>query len=155
MGTPASQKLESANKVPWALALAGFLPFLSLSVFLLVIGSKHELFGAVFDIFKVWSAIILSFLGGIRWGIAISSRALNNTVLSLSVVPSIVGWLSLLLPDQLCLLVLLLCYCAQGAWDSLSLRTHTGLAWFARLRIVLTFLVVGAHLLALFAFLAR
>ena len=112
------------------------------------------MFGPVFDSFKVWSAVILSFLGGIRWGISVSAKPVRNVELFASVLPSITGWFAVLLPDQLCLLVLLLCYSGQGAWDSLSLRKDLDLVWFARLRIALTFLVAGAHLILIFAYLA-
>jgi hypothetical protein len=45
-----------------------------------------------------WSAIILSFLGGARWGAAVQTAAPAPALIGLAILPSIAGWLILLLP---------------------------------------------------------
>lgn len=115
------------------------------------LGVKHVIYPFLFDIFKIWSAIILSFLGGIRWGLAIAYDPGEPRNLFLSVVPSIVGWLAILLPNALTILILTLLYCAHGAWDNFYANSGRVQPWFGTLRVVLTFLVVGIHILVLFS----
>ncbi len=139
------------KKTAWVLALAGFAPFAFLALALLFFGRTSALHGLLLDAFRTYSAIILSFLGGIRWGMALREEPVDYRSLAFSVVPSLTGWFALFLPDTVGLPVLLVAYCAQGAWDSISIHAGKAPAWFASVRIVLTLLVAFAHLLAFFA----
>jgi len=145
---------------PWSLSLAGFLPFACLALLIIVSAGTHPLGSLFVDMFKIWSALILSFLGGIRWGAAISNvpsnlelietdqqANVNGSQLVCSVIPSIIALLALLLPSAYCIAVLMLCFCAQGAWDSISALRGDLPKWMGKLRIVLTILVVITHAL--------
>ena len=148
------KETQTVIRAAWLLSLSGFLPFLVLSVGLLLSGQNGVWYPLLADGFKTWSAIILSFLGGIRWGMALRDSPMSRSSLSrlvFSVVASIIGWISLFLPDALCLMVLLVAFCAQGAWDSFSIHAGQAPAWFARLRITLTLLVAASHAIALLA----
>ncbi len=144
------QKSNTAN-LAWALSLAGFIPFAFLAILLLSLGTTNEFFVSLFDIFKVWSALILSFLGGIRWGFAIANEPFENRNLMLSVIPSILAWFVLLLPDAYTILALLVLFCVHGAWDSFYINQGKVAPWFGKIRITLTFLVAAAHVIVLFA----
>ena len=92
-----------------------------------------------------YGAAILSFLGGIRWGIEVGrAEAPRSTVLALSVLPSLAAWLlqaSLLWPGPVWAFSgLLAAFTAQGGWD---VRSPSLPAWFRRLRLHLT---IGAIL---------
>lgn len=141
---------KTAN-VAWALSLAGFIPFGFIAIALFMMSTSNELFVSLFDIFKVWSALILSFLGGIRWGFAIAHEPYENKNLIISVVPSILAWFVLLLPDAYTILALLVLFCMHGAWDSFYINQGKVAPWFGKIRITLTFLVASAHILVLFA----
>lgn len=142
--------LKTAN-LAWVLSLAGFVPFVFIAIALYMLGASNEFFASLFDIFKVWSALILSFLGGIRWGFAIANEPFENKNLIISVVPSILAWFVLLLPDAYTILALLILFAFHGAWDSFYINQGKVPPWFAKIRITLTFLVVGAHVAVLFA----
>lgn len=144
------EKSNTAN-LAWALSLGGFIPFAFLAITLLSLGTTNEFFSSLFDIFKVWSALILSFLGGIRWGFAIAHEPFENRNLLLSVIPSILAWFVLLLPDAYTILALLLLFCVHGAWDSFYINQGKVAPWFGKIRITLTFLVAAAHVVVLFA----
>ncbi len=144
------QTIKTAT-LAWGLSLAGFIPFGFLAIALLVLGPGSGFFASLFDIFKIWSALILSFLGGIRWGFAIANEPFENRNLLLSVVPSILAWFVLLLPDAYCILALLLLFSLHGAWDSFYINEGKVAPWFGKIRITLTFLVVAAHVVVLFA----
>lgn len=144
------QNSKTAN-LAWGLSLAGFIPFAFLAISLFVIGTENGFFISLFDVFKVWSAIILSFLGGIRWGFAIAHEPYENKNLLISVVPSILAWFVLLLPDAYTILALLALFCVHGVWDSFYINIGKVAPWFGKIRITLTFLVASAHILVLFA----
>ncbi len=143
--------LATERRTAWLLALAGFAPFAFLALALLVSGTTSAFHGLFLDAFRTYSAIILSFLGGIRWGMALRDDPVDHVSLGFSVVPSLAGWFALFLPASLGVPVLLVAYCAQGAWDSVSIHSGKAPAWFAELRIWLTLLVAFAHLVAFFA----
>lgn len=142
---------ERTRKQAWFLSLAGFIPFGVIAVILFTIGYDHPLFDAVSDIFRVWSVIILAFLGGIRWGFAIANKPFDTNSLWLSVLGSIFGLFALLLPEVYTLLVLLLLFCAHGAWDSLYINSGKAPPWFGSIRIVLTLLVAASHIMVILA----
>ena len=146
-----SKTSENLKSFAWLLSIGGFLPFALIAAALFLIGDLHVAYPFLFDIFKIWSAVILSFLGGIRWGLAIAYAPGETRNLVLSVLPSIFGWFAILLPNAYTLLVLIVLYCAQGAWDNFYAGSGRVQPWFGPLRVVLTLLVVSAHIVVLFS----
>ena len=113
---------------------------------LLLVGGGHGVWSAVtVDAFKTWSAITLSFLGGIRFGLGLRTDKPDNLPV-LVLVPAAIGWVALFAPDNIGVAVLLLAQCAQGAWDSLSASRGATPSWFGNSRIVWTLLVATAHI---------
>jgi hypothetical protein len=141
-------KADNARRLAWPLAVLGLTPFAVLAMALLMLGASHPLRGVLTDLFRIYSALILAFLGGIRWGLALRDDPEHPIDLLYSAAPVIVGWATLVLPTHYSLLVLLVSHCGQGAWDSISFHRGRAPEWFARLRIVMTLLVVMAHLSA-------
>ncbi|MEM9278619.1 MAG: DUF3429 domain-containing protein [Pseudomonadota bacterium] len=135
----------AALKLAWGLALGGFIPFGGLAVAAFAKANLGLSLSAQ-EFFILWSLVILSFLGGIRWGMAVTAEPLDATNLALSVIPCILGWFSLLLSDFITVAALLVLYALHGWWDYTHLSAKP---WFARIRLVLTALVVGAHILVL------
>lgn len=91
-----------------------------------------------------YGAVILSFLGGIRWGAGLApvdgrERAI---VFSASVLSSLAGFAALLLPAVPALALLIAGFFCQGLWDATSARDGRLPGWFGRLRVLLTGLVV-------------
>jgi len=94
-----------------------------------------------------YGAVILSFLGGIQWGLAVAPGRPDAPIavpLILSVVPSLTGWGALLLPDPANLLVLALTFLAVLALDLRAVRTGLAPGWYPRLRVPLSLVVAGA-----------
>ncbi len=102
----------------------------------------------------VYSAIILSFLGGIRWGTAMQRlghfkrRAPEGLAkeLALSVVPAVVAWIALFGPAPAALTVFLLFFIAQAVSDLRAVRSGEAPDWYQPLRLQLTFFVCAALL---------
>ena len=139
--------------LPYLLVIAGTLPCLAATVSLVAGGPLHPTVSIVMLVTYV--AVVLSFLGGIQWGIALSihdtAPQSANRLFILSIIPALLGWGSLWLnsPSQQLgagIVVLAL------AWtlDAL-LRVRDLLpAWYFRLRGVAT-LIVGVSLAAALA----
>ncbi len=92
-----------------------------------------------------YGAIILSFLGGIRWGAALNEPGRQSpTTLAQSVVPALAAWVCTLLPSPWSFVAMAVSFAVQGVWDVAAIRAgRITTAWFAPLRLVLT---VGAVL---------
>ncbi|TCD16541.1 DUF3429 domain-containing protein [Oricola cellulosilytica] len=140
------------------LALSGFLPFAFLTALLLAapgfIAAGESSFSegtSAAVALKAYAAIILSFLGGIRWGVAIVSPGEgrdNAEVLTVSVIPSLVGWFAFFLGDPWSFAVFAAAFAATGLWDRRLVTSGGAPAWFGRLRLLLTILVTGTMLTA-------
>lgn len=117
------------------LGYAGLLPFLGLAI-AAATGTGPENAAAWF---AGYSAVILSFLGGIRWGLASATDGGPTARdLVLAVALSLWGWFSLLLPVvQAQVAVLLAGHGAALAADRL-LPAARQPAWLSQLRLVLS-----------------
>lgn len=134
------------------LALAGFIPFAVLSLWLYGIAPDHPWRQGTITLLTGYSAVTLSFLGGIRWGIALLGRSgERQRDLLLSAVAPLSGWAALSIKPPLVFVLLAVAFAAQGAWDSLTLPPGAAPDWFRRVRVQLTILVVAAMVLAFVA----
>jgi hypothetical protein len=97
-----------------------------------------------------YGAVILSFLGGIRWGAALKlpRGPVQSTLFVFSVLPALAGYLALLLPAMAGLVLLIAAFLSQGLWDVQSAQNRRLPPWFATLRALLTVGAVTALLLA-------
>ncbi len=96
-----------------------------------------------------YGAVILSFLGGVHWGLAASEgRPLQ---IGLSVVPSLIGWLALLVANLHAagpaLWLLAAAFAILLAGDLLAAGRGLTPAWYPRLRVPLTLIVVASLIL--------
>lgn len=108
-------------------------------------GHSSALSGLLADAFKMWSAVVLSFLGGIRWGLAMRAEPADARTLGVATFGAVFGWGAMFLPDLWCMPVLMVAYGAHGAWDSLAAFRGEAPGWYGNLRIVLTLLTIAAH----------
>lgn len=87
---------------PWtrSLGYAGLVPFVGCALVMLAVpddGSRHLAARALLG----YGAVILSFLGGVHWGLVLrNAPARAAGMLAIGVVPSLLGWASLLLPFE-------------------------------------------------------
>lgn len=131
------------------LGLAGLLPFLvSVSVAWLAPIAWQML---AIQAFLYYSAVILSFLGGIQWGVAMSLETVGSTGfrirLLLSMVPSLIAWPALLLHPLTGAWVLAIGF-VLVRFHELSLHGRAELPdWYQSLRLHLTLIVLASHAL--------
>ncbi|MDP3899146.1 MAG: DUF3429 domain-containing protein [Mesorhizobium sp.] len=134
------------------LALAGYVPFAVLAVWLYSIPADHPWRPDTILLLKTYGAVILSFLGGIRFGIAVAAdEGEQRGALTLSIVPALAGWAALWISEPYAFALLAVAFAAHGAWDSIAAHSGAAPAWFGRMRSWLTILVVIAMVLAFLA----
>ncbi|MCB1379305.1 MAG: DUF3429 domain-containing protein [Alphaproteobacteria bacterium] len=121
------------------LGLAGVLPFWAAAVSQYW---NHEWLPGdlAFRAGIVYGAVILSFLGGIRWGVAVGGMAWRRHRLefALGVLPSLAGVAAVLLPEILGIALLISAFLMQALWDVMSVESGKLPKWFGTLRTLLT-----------------
>lgn len=130
------------------LAFAGLMPFIALPVFVLT-GTVGEL--AAMHYFTQYSAVLLSFFGGVHWFDAISSQK-NNHQLYVAMLPTIVGWGALIMgADVRVLGMLSIAYLLVLFYDKFTLALPKALIMsYISMRVILTTVVVLAHAAMIF-----
>lgn len=144
--------MRSEPAIPRAVliyGLLGLIPFLAPPVAGVVWPNLRPV---MLTILTLYAALILSFLGGARWGLAVGAPAPDTRTVSLAMLPTLAALALLLAPsDLLTCLGLAAALLTHWLWD---LRGAGLPAWYARLRTILTVgavagLLAGAALLTL------
>ena len=147
---------EDAEKIvsqtPFVLALAGFVPFAVLTGAQFVPGATFAHTTGLLAL-NVYAAIILSFLGGIRWGIAVNAGGgdVDIAPFILSVVPSLWAWAAFFAAGPWGFVMYAMGFAAMGWWDRALVSAGKAPEWFGLLRMTLTLLVAPTMLAAAFS----
>ncbi len=137
---------EKTVKTAWALTLAGFVPFAALAIASMVLEIDDPYSGLAVQGLSTYGAVILSFLGGIRWGLVLRQKSTESSAMTLilSVVPALVGWSSLFLAIPTVFVVQALAVLTMGVWDYIAGQKGVHEPWFVKLRMTITALVTAA-----------
>jgi hypothetical protein len=123
-------------KAPLVLGLAGLLPFWGLMGAMAV--APPSLSAMTLGVaLSTYGAVIVSFLGGIRWGLATAAPRQDDVArdYAIAVVPSLLAWGALAFPLPAALAILGVVALGLGPVDrTLALAP----AWFGRLRMILS-----------------
>ncbi|MCC5811143.1 MAG: DUF3429 domain-containing protein [Ectothiorhodospiraceae bacterium] len=137
---------RDTRKTAILLGSAGVLPFVFGALAAWTVGDSPLGHWSV-EAATLYGAVILSFLGGIQWGVILQKPDEQRSLLFLSVLPALLAWLALLLPDRFTLGVLIVCFPACLLLDfRLSVP-----GWFRTLRAALTIVVVASLVALLIA----
>jgi hypothetical protein len=147
----AFRRVTSIPKTVLIYGLLGLIPFLAPPLISLVTPAHAGILGLVA---LVYGALILSFLGGARWGQEVARPAPRFGIITLSMLPTLAGFALLLAtsldrPAQLAAMAAL--FGLHFFWDAASPDLP---GWYTRLRLLLTAGAV-AGLLAMAALSAR
>lgn len=132
---------EQAQQTAIRLAWAGLAPFI-LSAALGVIGFYQAI---ALQSFLVYSAVILSFLGGTHWGLAMRDgfdKPQGRLIICMA--PSLIAWLAVAFTPTLVALVILAMF--HMIWMRYDIQAVTD-DWYVKMRRPITFVVVGTHFL--------
>ena len=123
-----------------SLGYAGLIPFIVFSI-----GSWFQL-PMISDstyILTAYAAIILSFMGAIHWGIAMSSSEdQNGKYFIASVIPGLIAWLALLMPQRYAIILLMIGFVALIIYDWSVEKPQRLPGWYIPMRNRLTLVVV-------------
>ncbi|KAK3089431.1 hypothetical protein FSP39_003555 [Pinctada imbricata] len=131
--------LKSSPLPALALGFSGLIPFAAAPAFMIY---QQAFYSSIAFAQVAYGASILSFLGGVRWGFTLPEQSAlqpNWTNMAISVMPSLVAWVGLLLPTPYSLLTVMTGLAAVGYYDIVTWGYPT---WFKGLRFVLTFVAV-------------
>lgn len=138
------------------LGYAGVIPFVATAVIIFFLYPRDEA-QIVLTYQIAYGAMILSFLGGIRWSLAMlfpEDEALLKR-LALSVVPSIAAWAALFVPPIWGLVILIAAFWGQAGSDVRATRLHEAPQWYGGYRVRLSILVIGALVLSVLGIVLR
>lgn len=126
----------------WMVCVAAIFPFI-LSAGLFAFGPPNYAGPALLWL-TTYSVVVLSFIGGHRWGAEVSGRG-NAFLMLAATLPALLGWAVLVLPPQLVtsvrgLSLLLIATLATWVWDLVSPQIP---GWYKPLR---SAMAVGASL---------
>ena len=142
----------SAPRFAVVLSLAGAVPFIAGTV-LLWFGPAQNV-APILQAVVTYAAIVLSFLGGIQWGIGVSIRESApksaQSLFLLSVVPSLLAWVMLFIDASGARLIVAI-FLFGFVWviDALLHLQKLVPHWFFRLRSIATPIVIVLLTLAL------
>jgi hypothetical protein len=150
MNIVASLKNLTAESYAFMLSLAGWLPFAALTLLILLLGQYPTWSHILIN----YGCVILSFLGGVQWGVAITiknaSSRLNKSVLTLSVLPPLAAWMILSsnfsIGTQLNIIIFL--FIMMSVTDIFLVMNKLIDSWFLKLRCVISLLVVATLFIA-------
>jgi hypothetical protein len=141
------------KKLPLTLTIVSAIPFIGLSM--AVSARMFDNNAMVIHALLSYSTIIISFLGGVHWGIAITNythdKRTANLLIAESVLPSILAWGVLLhAPLHIQLLVLTILFTFVWAIDSVLVGRKIIPVWFFEIRCIITPIVVVSLYVAYF-----
>lgn len=125
----ASLPASSPDTTALRLAYAGLLPFLLGALLVWAVRSDVQAYVAL--ALSAYAAVVLSFLGGIHWGLVMRQAAPSDPARSLlwGVVPSLVAWPAAVMPPHAGLVILGVMLIVSYAVDRRLYPAHGVAAW--------------------------
>ena len=136
------------------LGFAGLIPFVASGV-LVWLPQLQNIAPTIAPVVFFYAALIVSFLGGVRWGAAMQNATTGTALaseLSASVIPTLITLACYILSLPAALAMLLILIISQGLVDILAVRQKKLVAWYAPLRLLLS-AVAGASLASILVYL--
>ena len=130
------------------LGLAGLIPFLYGALTVLApgtagLGRMWSLHHAGPALLQIYGIVILCFMSGVIWGFAARAGGRQATLFyALSVLPALFVFFTAFAPPRQSLWMLILAFVALLAIDASAMRQGLAPAWWMRLRVLLTSVVV-------------
>ena len=136
---------RESTEIPMPAALlgaAGLIPFVGLTA---AVHFAQDVDASIaMEALRAYGAVILSFLGGVIWGLGIAgfggaaAKPREALRLTVSIMPSLFGWLALLMPMKSGLWLLVSCFPMVLAVDLLMASGGLAPRWYPILRWRLT-----------------
>jgi hypothetical protein len=142
-------KNDPINFVPrsaLAPGILGLLPVISLTAF--IFHQAPKIHDEALSALIAYGAVILSFLGGARWGLVISGASPVTFAFQLGIIvlPSLAGWVAVLIENPAGLIVLSVAFSLMLFTDYIISGAPV---WYLRLRVALSLPVIACLLIVL------
>jgi uncharacterized protein DUF3429 len=138
-------------KAPFWLGAGGLIPFVVIASAMWALPAPYT--PPLLFWLTAYAAVMLSFAGGLHWGLSMlhpdMSEQDQSVFMAWSVVPALVGWISLLMPAKTGLILLIATFVIQYAADRQLAQRFRLPSWYLRLRAGLTAVAVLCLVLAL------
>ncbi|MEZ5561193.1 MAG: DUF3429 domain-containing protein [Pseudomonadales bacterium] len=136
-----------ADSDPWLKRYAqglGFLGWMPLAALLVLALLSPERTGQLLRVALIYAGTILAFLGGVQWGLALTSPSprIRLRRLVAGMAPSLWAVTALVLPMTLCIVVLICGFAVVLAYETLERHDRIYPGWYLPLRTRLTTLMV-------------
>lgn len=144
---PSDSDPRSIPKAALWLGYAGLIPFVVLAsaLWLMPELDQSETQSALLS----YGAIILSFMGAVHWGLAMSSATrLSSRQFGVSVIPALIAWFAVFTPPVINASILIATFTGLWLYDILMAKTGKVPLWYPRLRTPLTLVVVASLIVA-------
>jgi len=139
-------------RLPALLGYAGLIPFVVLSAALWLVAPHYHVL--INQALLLYASLILAFMGAMHWGLAmLQTKTDSQPQLVFSVIPALVAWLALFLPENLNYSVLIITFTLLCLFDTHMSKTGRAPSWYPRLRSPLTAVVVVSLIVAQFQYL--
>jgi hypothetical protein len=123
------------------LGYAGLIPFVAGAVILWLAGPEVRQW--VLGMFTGYAVVILSFMGAVHWGLAMRTEGAPATrQYAFSVLPALLAWSALAMPPALAMSCLIAGFVLLCIYDGAAAARGEAPAWYPRLRVPLTIVVV-------------
>jgi Protein of unknown function (DUF3429) len=146
-------KMPQDHSIPRIALLLGWLgvvPFVALGLATVI--ADQQAAASASSALVLYAAVILSFMGGAQWGLAMVTGVNEPPVLArrlaISVLPALAAFALAILPARAALTGLAAVFLALLAYDIATARAGIAPAWYPALRIQLTTAVVFCLLVA-------
>jgi hypothetical protein len=134
-------RLAEVPRPALLLGFAGLLPFFACAAGAWVLDHAAVIIAVNLEL--AYGAIVLGFLGAVHWGLALAEAAADNwRRLVPAVLPALIGWIALMIPSPLGLVLLALGFVAMYFADRAAVTANRAPTWYAALRKPLTLLVL-------------
>ena len=150
------ENTENTSTIPKTALLLGYgglIPFVTLSLATWFLTS-HWLVQA-HEALLLYASIILTFMGAIHWGVAMTRSAVpSNIDLSFSVIPALIAWFAFFTTQSINYVILYISFVGLCLIDSRGSKQGNLPGWYPKLRVPLTTVVVisliSAHSASMF-----
>lgn len=137
----------SVPRLPARLGYAGLIPFVVLSAAIWLAPANYQVL--INQALLLYASLILAFMGAVHWGLAMLRTDHNyQPQLGISVIPALLAWFALFLPEILNYSVLIIGFALLCLFDTHMTKTGRAPNWYPQLRSPLTTVVVACLIVA-------
>ena len=152
-GSEAPEGTKQNSRAIWIIAIIGVVPVMIFAALITLAGGHSSFAAPLVDAYKVYSAITLSFLGGIHWGVVLAAKenVSSEKTIIVSLVAPLIGWIAVFVAEPMCFALLIVGFAGQGAWDNFAAHNGQLPIWFSKVRLILTMVVILSLAVTMYA----